>query len=96
MFFALWPDEAVRQRLSDLQSRLAVNARALPPELFHITLAFLGDVHPGRIGELEVIANTADFEAVQIDLDRLGYFDKARVGWVGPTRTPGPLHFIAI
>ena len=43
LFFALCPDEAVRQRLAELQAKFdAGAARPVPPANFHLTLAFLG------------------------------------------------------
>lgn len=46
LFLALWPDDAVRERLALAQSRWVWPARAapVPRERLHLTLHFLGEV----------------------------------------------------
>lgn len=70
LFFALWPDEAMRQAMAQA-SRKAARAsggRPVPPHNLHVTLAFLGSVPEKRLGELAEIARAAamgaDFASV--------------------------------
>lgn len=46
LFFALWPDDALRERLAAEQAAWGWSSRAacVPPERLHLTLHFLGEV----------------------------------------------------
>ena len=50
LFFALWPDEALRPRIAQaaasIVSEHAPGGRALKPDKYHVTLQFLGDFRP--------------------------------------------------
>ncbi len=91
LFFALDPDERVRQRLGRIQADLALPARRVPLPNLHITLAFLGDVAAADIGRLQTLAGTVDLPAVRLMLDRLGWFPRAGVAWLGCARPPPAL-----
>jgi len=43
-FVAIWPDETVVSQLRDLPTRPCDGVRWVPPENWHITVRFLGDV----------------------------------------------------
>lgn len=90
LFFALWPDAAVRRALH-AAVHTAVKAsggRPVPPANYHLTLAFLG---PQPRAHLEAIADAAARQAPLegvLRLMRIGHFRGARVLWAGPERTP--------
>jgi RNA 2',3'-cyclic 3'-phosphodiesterase len=44
MFVAVWPDDRTVQRLSALDLSAVPDLRAVPPEQWHITVRFLGEV----------------------------------------------------
>jgi 2'-5' RNA ligase len=50
LFFALWPDDAVRARLTGVVDSLrrTVSGKWVKPDNLHITLAFLGDIESER------------------------------------------------
>ncbi len=81
LFFALWPDEALRRALADrVQPLLPADlGRPVPPQNLHVTLAFLGNVAPDRIPLLEGLAEKLAWPAVDVVFDRLGVWPKARL-----------------
>lgn len=106
VFFALWPDEGCAGRLHAIAERLALRfaGRAMAKETLHLTLAFVGNVNPGRLPELldlgrEVAAEIRSLapaapESGLILLDRLGCWPRKRILWMGsdhPPSTPGVL-----
>ena len=54
VFFALWPDADARVALAALAREIAARTkgRAPPAANLHMTLAFIGEVPPERIGAL--------------------------------------------
>jgi 2'-5' RNA ligase len=93
LFFALWPDEAARERLAALAKRLAITGggRPVPAANLHLTLAFLGDVADDRVENARKVASGLRGRSFQLVLDRTGTFRRAGVGWAGPTRIPPSL-----
>jgi 2'-5' RNA ligase len=82
VFFALWPDADARDRLAGAARDVAARTkgRAPPAANLHVTLAFIGDVAPERIGPLcaigaSVAASTAPFV---LTLDSTGTFSRNR------------------
>jgi 2'-5' RNA ligase len=91
-FFALWPDDAVRDALvSRLPGLLPVGARAIHPSDFHLTLAFLGPLVPDVLGCAERVADRIQAPGFDLELDRVGHFARARVLWCAPASPPEPL-----
>jgi 2'-5' RNA ligase len=93
VFFALWPDEATRQALRRA-TRKAVRksgGRAVAPENFHITLAFLGSVPVERLDCIQAAAGRVRAAPVSLTLDRLGYFARPRLLWLGAGNVPATL-----
>ena len=99
LFFALWPDDTARRAISALAHDVAERAagRATREETIHLTLAFLGDVEPGRIPGLAAIGETVARIAPQFELrlDLVGGFRDARVAWLGAEPVPASLAAIA-
>nr|VFK29456.1 MAG: 2'-5' RNA ligase [Candidatus Kentron sp. MB]VFK74785.1 MAG: 2'-5' RNA ligase [Candidatus Kentron sp. MB] len=100
LFFALWPNETVRQMLAEIAGNIASHGgRSVPRQNFHVTLAFLGAVEPERRGCVETIA--ADISAnmganmgaqhFRLRLDRVGSFPRAGIIWSGASKTPSAL-----
>ena len=90
VFFALWPDEAVRGELARAARALhaACGGRVARPENVHLTLVFLGDVERGRLDALREAASAVRAPAHDLPLERFGWFRRNRVAWAGPERTP--------
>ncbi len=90
LFYALWPDEAVRRRLVAVQRAYRQIGRPVPGARIHLTVLFLGNADPERAAEAgaAAAASTAPF---RFELDTLGYFAKSRVVWAGASFCPDPL-----
>lgn len=95
LFFALWPDEALRLAIRRA-ARTAVRqagGRPVPPENYHLTLSFLGQVPETRLEEVKAAA--VPMAPAVLTLDRYGYFPGPRVFWIGPAETPQALREFA-
>lgn len=93
LFFALWPDTTVQQEaFARVQANLRRGGgRPVRPENFHLTLAFLGEVSSeGRVC-VERAADRVQAPPFELVLERIGYWRRARVVWLGPAeRSPEP------
>lgn len=87
LFFALWPDEALRQKLYALGGELLGDnrGRRLPAENLHQTLAFLGYVNAERQACLEREASEIQSPAFTLMLDHAGFWPRKGILWVGGT-----------
>lgn len=92
LFFALWPEDAVRQSLAQAARELrGCPGRAVPPANFHLTLAFLADVSPERLPTLHALGDRLVLPAFTLTLDRWGSFPGPGVLWLGPSAVPQAL-----
>ena len=96
LFFALWPDAAVRDALAALaaDAQTECGGRMTAPEKIHLTLFFVGDIERVRIAAVEAAAghlSTAPFDLV---LDRLGRWHNSIV-WAGASKCPPALVALA-
>lgn len=97
----LSPD--IRAVCAGIQERLraaALDARYDPPENFHLTLAFLGNVEDGRLDELSGTLRGAAKRCAPFTLtfDRLGAFPnerRPRIVWVGSRAHPAAYRELA-
>jgi 2'-5' RNA ligase len=85
LFFALWPDPALQQSLAETTQSvvLATAGRPVPPENFHVTLAFLGSVPGARISEVAAlgadVASQVTPPGLGLTLDAIEYWQKPKV-----------------
>lgn len=93
LFFALWPDEAVRQELVRISRQLALppGAKRVAPDNLHLTMAFIGTQGPEVQACLEAQAAMVELPPFTITLDELGFFAKPQVVWLGDKNPPEPL-----
>ena len=93
LFFALWPGEGVRARLDAWSRELQAlcGGRAPLAQDLHLTLAFLGQVPAGRIGEVERAAEETSPQAATLVLDRPGFWKHNRIAWAGASSVPAEL-----
>ena len=96
LFVAVTLDEASREACRAVAERLRArgwdgDARWVPPENYHLTVAFLGAVPEERVGEIAAaLAEIAPkLERFTLPLDTVGAFPETRhprLAWVGPGR----------
>lgn len=70
----------------ELQKILPKNARLSLTKSFHLTLKFLGEVHPDRIESIIGILKSIEFEGFSVAVDSIGIFpteNYIRVVWAG-------------
>jgi 2'-5' RNA ligase len=92
LFFALWPDDAVRAELRAAQEAMPRRGgRPVQVEDIHITLAFLGQVDPERRACMEAAAGSVRSGPFELLIDRQGYWPRPRVAWCAPAEVPEPL-----
>jgi 2'-5' RNA ligase len=92
LFFALWPDESLRDALAALQAEWIWPARAAPVarERLHMTLHFLGDLPRACLADLKEAAHLA-FTPFDLLLVETGLWSSNGVAWVRAPFAPDPL-----
>jgi len=82
LFFALWPDEGVRQRIATADYT-HLKPQTTPMENWHMTLVFLGVTSVNQQARLEYAIEQIKVEAFDLSLDTTGQFMPAQVAWLG-------------
>lgn len=95
LFFALWPDAAVRAALVEAARHVPVQGRAVDPADFHITLAFLGATDAARERCCREAADRLRAVPFTLTLDRAGHWPRPQVLWLAPAVHPPALHALA-
>lgn len=92
LFFALWPDEATRARLSALLEALPKEGgRDVRTENLHLTLAFLGECEELLLPCLVEVGAALEGCPFEMQFDEIGHFNRARVLWLGMSQPPEAL-----
>lgn len=93
LFFALWPDAATRAALAGLQRPPGRQAGGVPvaPENLHLTMAFLGMQPAHLLPAIGTVLNRLTLPDMTLQVDRYGYFPRARIAWAGMSRPPEAL-----
>jgi 2'-5' RNA ligase len=93
VFFALWPDDAVRRALGERTEALyrQVGGKPSRAESVHLTLLFLGDVPVARLDALQAVGASAAFEPFTLRLDRVGCWKHNQIAWAAPSQIPPAL-----
>jgi 2'-5' RNA ligase len=97
LFLALWPEDETRQQILELQKSLKHgsglgDASPVDENHIHITLHFLGSIPEQEIPILTQALDGVSGNAFSIELDRLGYFSKPKILWLGNTEQSEPLN----
>ncbi len=97
LFFALWPDDAVRAACAaaarSLRIRVPPGGHLSRPERYHLTLLFLGDCVPAdKEAALRQAAGLLRLPPFALRLDQAGSFHRRSVPWwLGMREVPQPL-----
>jgi len=68
-----------------------MDGRIIVPENFHITLHFIGSVSDEEKDCLHQAARKVTFQPFDISLDDFGFFNKAKIFWMGMQAAPAEL-----
>jgi 2'-5' RNA ligase len=93
LFFALWPDDAVRAALAGRAAAIqrVAGGRATRAESIHLTVAFLGDCDPARLPALKSAAAAVRVRPFELVLDETGFWKHNRIAWAGAAQVPAAL-----
>lgn len=93
LFFALWPDDAVRNACANIikQAKNNHNGKAVQLDNLHITLAFLGNVSTAQRECVEAVADSISMTPFKLEFDHVGWFKRPKVLWLGTQETPDAL-----
>jgi 2'-5' RNA ligase len=97
LFFALWPDAAVRAHLGRWAGQLhrTCGGRLTRSVQLHVTLVFLGSVPRGRLPELCALARDRVGAGFSLCFDAPGYWPRRRLVWAAPRDVPEGLAALA-
>lgn len=88
LFFALWPGEAVRDAVAARLPAMPKPAKPVSRDNWHVTLAFLGETAPEQRLAFEKAAESVASRPFELTLNRLGYFHRPKVLWLGAGTVP--------
>jgi 2'-5' RNA ligase len=90
LFFALWPDSVLRERIAGVAAALRLDATALhvPRENYHVTLAFIGEVASSELAALRQLGRSRRAWASEIRFDALEYWKGAQAIVAVARQTP--------
>ena len=92
-FFALSPDDEVKETLAALGRDVARRSRgrAVSPENAHLTLAFIGDVSKESLPVLQAVGDRVPKTGFVVSFDSLGAWRASGVAWIAPAALPPAL-----
>lgn len=88
LFIAINFDESVKRRLMDIQSRLkslSASGNFTKENNLHLTLAFLGELPPGKLPAIKQAMDDVSTEGFELNFSGTGFFrrDGGDIWWVG-------------
>jgi len=98
IFFALWPDDGVRNKIAANLGRIDINrdkCRWVTNSNLHLTLHFVGNTSIAEMKCLDRQAREVDAEPFELNLDYSGYFKKPKVLWIGCQAAPEALYTLS-
>lgn len=87
LFIAINFDQETKQNIIAVQRRLRELGRGnfSRPENLHLTLAFLGEVAPGRVAVIRRLMDNLNVHSLRLVFDHVGYFQRkdGDIWWLG-------------
>jgi RNA 2',3'-cyclic 3'-phosphodiesterase len=96
LFFALWPSEVLREQLAAASRHIVARGggRSIPPQNFHITLAFLGSVAATQVPAVTAAAAAIEGAPLQLSIERLEVWRSAGILCLTPAPSPPLSDFV--
>lgn len=93
VFFALWPDPAVRARLHAESLRLSrlLGGKPSKPDSLHLTLVFVGELENARLADLAAVAERVTSPRFELSLDREACWRHNHIAHLGASQPPAAL-----
>ena len=93
LFFALWPDDTTRARISERTAEhvRAAGGRPTPRESLHVTVAFLGSVAEARLACIAEAAGRVAGSAFELVLTHVEHWRRSRILSLQPDQSPANL-----
>jgi RNA 2',3'-cyclic 3'-phosphodiesterase len=93
LFFALWPDPALRHELAARIAELtgSIDGRLQRSDQWHVTLEFIGQVARERLPSLRAAADCVRSPTLTVQFDRVEYWRKPQVVCLVASRPPDAL-----
>jgi RNA 2',3'-cyclic 3'-phosphodiesterase len=90
VFFALWPDPAVREALAALAQSCEAECggRLTAPAKIHLTLFFVGEIGRAALTRLHDVADAITAAPFALVLTELGYWRHNRIVWAAARCPP--------
>lgn len=96
LFFALWPDDSVREQLAAASAGLPAGiGRPVPADNYHMTLLFIGNAGPDVHRCLKMAAARLESPRFTLTLQQFGYWPGPGVVWLAPVQPPAALFGLA-
>jgi 2'-5' RNA ligase len=92
-FFAVWPDAAARQRIAAAAAVVegGEGARRVPPQNYHLTLAFVGEIATAQLAVLRQIGRALRATGCTLTFDAYEYWPKPEVVVAAAREIPAAL-----
>jgi RNA 2',3'-cyclic 3'-phosphodiesterase len=90
-FFALWPDNLIRDEIVNRSSRLDLKGSKTVKSNLHLTLVFMGKLHAKQLDDIISQAKSITCPTFDICLNHSGYFKNSKVSWLGLDSIPQTL-----
>ncbi len=92
LFFALWPDEEIRDQIDKVSRQFDdTKIKLVKKSNLHITLVFLGEVAEQDKDELIEKINKLHMQPFELELTRTGWWRKPQILWIGTSSVPEEL-----
>ena len=97
VFFALWPEPALRRQLHALALRYQerCGGSAMRGETLHLTLLFLGEVSQDNISKLQRQVDTLEMAPFSFYLTRIACWRHNRIAYAAPEEEVPPLQVLS-